>query len=230
MLTGYLAAAVLGAIVGMRRGRSSRRFISQLGTNRVIGDNYVYWQSTAFVPAVATLGAVAGVALLWRFDVTVELLIFALLTSALITQSIVDAATHRLSRRITMSTIILGAPLLTIAAIVRNDPGRLVVSFGCTVLLFIAFLLLWMLSRGGIGGGDVRLAIVIGMYLGYLGAAFVLVAVLVASVSAGIVALLLLIGRRATRTTRLAFGPYLAFGTLVSMMAGDWIARAWLGA
>ena len=153
-----------------------------------------------------------------------------LLTSALITQSVVDATTHRLSRRVTTSTILLGGPLLLIAAFVTDNPGRLVVSLTSAVLLFIVFLLLWVVSRGGIGGGDVRLAIVMGMYLGWLGASFVFVAVLVASVVAGLVALLLLISRRATRTTRLAFGPYLALGTMVSMMAGDWITRVWLGA
>jgi len=214
----------------MRRARSARRFIWQFDTRlNIIGDDRNFSQSAVFVPAVAVLGAIAGVALLWRFDFTIELFVFALLISALVAQSIVDAATHRLSRRITMGTIILGAPLLVIAAIVRDDPGRLVVSFACTVLLFSVFLLLWVLSRGGIGGGDVRLAIVMGMYLGWLGAKYVLVAVLVASVSAGVVALVLLISRRATRTTRLAFGPYLAFGTLVSVMVGDWIARVWLG-
>lgn len=215
----------------MRRARSSRRFIWRFDTDRnIIGDAHNFSQSAVFVPAIATLGAIAGVALLWRFDFTVELFAYALLTAALVGQSIVDAATHRLSRRITTGTIVLGAPLLVIAAVFADDPGRLVVSLACSMLLFVVFLLLWVLSRGGIGGGDVRLAIVMGMYLGWLGASYVLVAVMVASVCAGIVALLLLIGRRATRTTRLAFGPYLALGTLVSMFAGDWIARVWLGA
>lgn len=215
----------------MRRARLSRRLIWRLGTEReVIEDRYDFSQSPTFVPAIAALGAIAGIALLWRFDVTVELFAFALLTSALITQSIVDATTHRLSRRITVNTIVFGGPLLVIAAVVSNDPGRLVVSFACTVLLFTVFLLLWTLSRGGIGGGDVRLTIVMGMYLGWLGASYVLVAVIVASVVGGVVALLLVIGRRASRSTRLAFGPYLALGTLVSMMWGDWIIRVWLGA
>ncbi len=229
-MIGYLIAAIVGAIVGMRRARSSRRLIDRLDTERnVIGDGRNFSQNPAFVPAVAAVGAIAGAGLLWRFDFTWELFAFALLTSALVSQSIVDAATHRLSRRITLSTIMLGAPLLVVAAFIRENPGRLVVSFFCSGLLFFAFLLLWAVSRGGIGGGDVRLAIVIGMYLGWLGASYVLVAVLVASVLAGLVALLLLISRRATRTTRLAFGPYLALGTLVSMFAGDWIARVWLG-
>lgn len=227
---GYLTAAFFGAIIGMRRARSSRRLIDYLDTERnVIGDGKNFSQSPAFVPAIAAVGAIAGAGLFWRFDFTVELFAFALLTSALVSQSIVDAVTHRLSRRVTMGTIILGAPLLVIAAAVADQPGRLAVSFFYSGLLFFAFLLLWAVSRGGIGGGDVRLAIVMGMYLGWLGAAHVLVAVLVASVLAGLAALLLLASRRATRSTRLAFGPYLALGTLISVFAGDWIARVWLG-
>ena len=229
-MIGYVSAAIVGAVVGMRRGRSSRRLIDRLDTERnVIGDGRNFSQNQSFVTAVAAVGAIAGVGLFWRFDFTWELFAFALLTSALVSQSIVDAATHRLSRRITMGTIFLGAPLLVIAAFIRENPGRLVVSFFCSGLLFFVFLLLWVVSRGGIGGGDIRLVIVMGMYLGWLGAAYVLVAVLMASVLAGLAALLLLISRRATRTTRLAFGPYLALGTLVSIFAGDWIARVWLG-
>jgi len=229
-MIGYISSAIVGAAVGMRRGRSSRRLIDRLDTERnVIGDVRNFSQNQAFVPAVAAVGAIAGVGLFWRFEFTWELFAFALLTSALVSQSIVDAATHRLSRRITMGTILLGAPVLVIAAFIRENPGRLVVSFLCSGLLFFVFLLLWVVSRGGIGGGDVRLAIVMGMYLGWLGASYVLVAVLVASVLAGLAALLLLISRRATRTSRLAFGPYLALGTLVSIFVGDWIARVWLG-
>ncbi len=229
-MLGYLTAALVGAIVGMRRARSSRRLIDVLDTERnVIGNGRNFSQNSAFVPAVAAIGALSGVGLFWRFDFTVELFAFGLLTSALVSQSIVDAATHRLSRRITMGTIILGAPLLVVAAAVADQPGRLTVSFFYSWLLFFAFLLLWAISRGGIGGGDIRLAIVMGMYLGWLGAAHVLVAILVASVSAGLAALLLLASRRATRSTRLAFGPYLALGTLISVFAGDWITRVWLG-
>lgn len=229
-MLGNLTAAIFGAIIGMRRARSSRRLIEFLDTERnVIGDGRNFSQNPAFVPAVAAIGALAGVGLFWRFDFTVELFAFALLTSALVSQSIVDAVTHRLSRRITMGTIIFGAPLLVIAAVVADQPGRLAVSFFYSGLMFFAFLLLWAISRGGIGGGDIRLAIAMGMYLGWLGAAHVLVAVLAASVLAGLAALLLLASRRATRSTRLAFGPYLALGTLISVFAEDWIARVWLG-
>lgn len=229
-MLGYFTAAFFGAIIGMRRARSSRRLIDYLDTERnVIGDGRNFAQSPAFVPAIAAVGAIAGVGLFWRFDFTVELFAFALLTSAMVSQSIVDAATHRLSRRVTMGTIFLGAPLLVIAAAVADQPGRLAVGLFYAGLLFFAFLLLWAVSRGGIGGGDVRLAIVMGMYLGWLGASHVLMAILAASVLAGLAALLLLASRRATRSTRLAFGPYLALGTLISVFAGDWIARVWLG-
>ena len=229
-MIGYISAAIVGAAVGARRGRSARRLIDRIDSERnVIGDVRNFSQNPAFVPAMATVGASAGVGLFWRFDFTWELFAFAVLTSALVSQSIVDAATHRLSRRITISTVVLGAPLLVIAALVGENPGRLAVAFFYAGLLFFTFLLLWAVSRGGIGGGDVRLAIVMGMYLGWLGAAYVLVGILVASVLGGLAAVLLLISRRANRSTRLAFGPYLAIGTLVSMMVGDWIARVWLG-
>jgi leader peptidase (prepilin peptidase)/N-methyltransferase len=71
-------------------------------------------------------------------------------------------------------------------------------------------------SKRGIGAGDVRLAAVVAMFLGYLGAQYVVQGLALGFILGGVVALLLLISRKATRNTRIAFGPYLAVGSVVT--------------
>lgn len=80
--------------------------------------------------------------------------------------------------------------------------------FMCLVRLF---------SRGGLGLGDVKLVAVIGLYLGY---SYTVLALFIAFVLGGLVATFLLLTRRAGRHSRLPFGPFLAAGSIATMLLG----------
>ncbi len=90
----------------------------------------------------------------------------------------------------------------------------------CLLAAFLAggFLyLLRVVSGGGMGGGDVKLAFALGLWLGVEG---VVVALFLAFLSGGIVAsCLLLLGRQ--RDARIAFAPFLAFGALGALLFAD---------
>ena len=137
-----------------------------------------------------------------------------------IEQSLIDISTHRLTRSITMRAAFLGGPLLSIAAIANNHPGKIgvmVLSFMATLLTFLA---LSLASKRGIGAGDVRLAAVVAMFLGYLGATYVFKGLALGFIIGGVVALILLISRKANRNTRIAFGPYICIGAMAVVSFG----------
>jgi len=137
-----------------------------------------------------------------------------------IEQSLIDISTHRLTRSVTMRAAFIGGPLLSIAAIANNHPGKIgvmVLSFTATLLMFMT---LSLASRRGIGAGDVRLAAVLAMFLGYLGATDVFQGLALGFIIGGVVALLLLISRKATRNTRIAFGPYICIGAMAVVLFG----------
>jgi leader peptidase (prepilin peptidase)/N-methyltransferase len=90
-------------------------------------------------------------------------------------------------------------------------------SFAATLLTFMT---LSLASKRGIGAGDVRLAAVLAMFLGYLGATYVLQGLALGFIIGGVVALLLLITRKATRNTRIAFGPYICIGAMAVVLFG----------
>jgi leader peptidase (prepilin peptidase)/N-methyltransferase len=75
-------------------------------------------------------------------------------------------------------------------------------------------------SKRGIGAGDVRLAAVVAMFLGYSGAQYVVQGLALGFIMGGVVALLLLITRKATRNTRIAFGPYICIGAMAVVLFG----------
>lgn len=142
------------------------------------------------------------------------------------------------------AALIYGGVLLRLAVVdVRTGylPDRLVLPFGALGLLLSAvgvlaplaeslagavfggglFLLVYRLSRGGMGGGDVKLAAAIGAWTG-------LPAVLPALFAAflfGSFAALFLLCRGAGRRATLPFGPFLAAGGLLGLLAGERIVR-----
>jgi leader peptidase (prepilin peptidase)/N-methyltransferase len=87
-------------------------------------------------------------------------------------------------------------------------------SFMTTLLIFMV---LSLASRRGIGAGDVRLAAVLAMFLGYLGATYVFQGLAIGFILGGLVALLLMISRKASRNTRIAFGPYMSIGAVATV-------------
>ncbi len=74
---------------------------------------------------------------------------------------------------------------------------------------WLFFLLLALIYPAGLGWGDVKLSGVLGLYLGWLGAAAVLAGVLGAFAVAALAGLTLIAAGRATRKSQIPFGPFM---------------------
>ena len=202
-------AAIIGFIIGTRRARRAQRTINDLGSLNTL-------------PVIPTgiIAAAIAAQLLNQFNLSWELFAYGLMCAMCIEQSLIDITTHRLTRSVTMRAAFIGGPLLSIAAIANNHPGKI----GVMLLSFIATLLTFMTlsfaSKRGIGAGDVRLAAVVAMFLGYLGAQYVFQGLALGFILGGVIALLLLIGCKATRNTRIAFGPYICIGAMAVVLFG----------
>ena len=85
-----------------------------------------------------------------------------------VAQSYVDIRTHRVYVAVTRAAFVWTASILALHAVVVGEPGALVRMAVCAFLLWAGFLLLARGNESSFGRGDVRLAPVIGMALGYL--------------------------------------------------------------
>jgi leader peptidase (prepilin peptidase)/N-methyltransferase len=74
--------------------------------------------------------------------------------------------------------------------------------------------------------GDVRLAGLIGVGLGWLGLGFVLVGLFLAFLTSSVIGIALIAVKAAGRKTRIPFGPFLALGCVLAVFVGgpilDW--------
>ena len=201
-----IVSALVGALVAMRRSRRAQRTITKL-------DALALRKPIHRAP-IAVLGGLLGALTYRQFSFSLEMFAFGLMIAMCVEQSIIDYATHRLPRGVTFRAAIVGGPLLTLAAINHDDNGRIGVMFASFVVTLALFALLAAFSKGGIGGGDVRLAPVLAMFLGWLGASHVYLGLGSGFILGGVVATGMLVTRRASASTRIAFGPFLCIGAV----------------
>jgi leader peptidase (prepilin peptidase)/N-methyltransferase len=95
-------------------------------------------------------------------------------------------------------------------------------------ILFLFYFVLAMISPRGMGMGDVKLAGVLGLFLGALGWGQLAVGAGAAFVLGGLFSIILLITRRAGRKSGIPFGPWMLLGAWVGVFAGTAIAGGYL--
>ncbi|MCK5412900.1 MAG: prepilin peptidase [Candidatus Pacebacteria bacterium] len=91
------------------------------------------------------------------------------------------------------------------------------------IVAFGFFLTIIILTKGqGMGGGDAKLGFLMGLILGW---PLVFLAIFFASVSGSIVGMALIIGKKKKIKSMIPFGPFLIFGTVLSIFYGEEIVR-----
>jgi leader peptidase (prepilin peptidase)/N-methyltransferase len=134
--------------------------------------------------------------------------------------TLIDLDVHRLPDVIVLPSYPIAFVLLLVPTVVTGQWGALLRAVIAGLVLFGVYLALALLSPGGggLGFGDVKLAGVLGLLLGWLGWGPVAVSVLAAFVTGGIIAVALLLTRRAHRSSHIAFGPSMILGAWVALM------------
>jgi leader peptidase (prepilin peptidase)/N-methyltransferase len=94
------------------------------------------------------------------------------------------------------------------------------------ILGLLVFAVMWLISPRGMGAGDVKLALFVGLIVGVPGIGWVIVG---SFLLAGVVAAVLLLSRRAGMKSEIPFGPSMVLATMVVLLYGDALLRWYLG-
>jgi leader peptidase (prepilin peptidase)/N-methyltransferase len=164
---------------------------------------------TAAVAAV--LGGCAGYAAGWSAALP-AFAVFAVLATPLL---LIDVEHRRLPDRLVLPAAGVGVVLLAVASAVRGDWGPLGRAAAAGAIVFAVFCTVALASPRSMGFGDVKLAGVLAVYLGWLSWGHVLYGIFAGFVLGAIVAIGLLAGRRASLKTDIALGPALIVGALL---------------
>jgi leader peptidase (prepilin peptidase) / N-methyltransferase len=177
-------------------------------------------------PAVRRPVVEVGTAVLFaltalRFGASWELPAFLFLAAVAVLLAVIDLRHKLLPNRVVLPSVGIGAALLTLAAAVDGAWPSLLRAGLAAGALFAVFLVLALISPRSLGMGDVKLAALVGLYLGWLGWSAVVVGALAGFVVQALIALVLLAARRIGLKGELPFGP--------AMLLGAGVAIGWSG-
>ena len=133
---------------------------------------------------------------------------------------VIDARTHRLPNRIVLPTLAALIVLGALDALATGESTPFLRALLGMVILGGFYAVLRGISRAGMGGGDVKLAAVIGLVLGWHSWPALAIGAASAFVLGALYALVLILLRRADGATRIAFGPWMIVGALLGLVLG----------
>lgn len=141
----------------------------------------------------------------------------------------IDVREHRLPDWLTIPAFGGAALLLAVAAGTSGEWGSYGRAWLAAVALAVAFLVLALLRPGELGMGDVKLAAVLGLLLGWIGWGHVILGAFASFLFGGLYSLGLVFAGRASRRSHIPFGPFMLAGTLATVVWGTDVLDAYLG-
>jgi leader peptidase (prepilin peptidase) / N-methyltransferase len=170
-----------------------------------------------------TVALFAGLGL--RYHDSWALPAFLALAAGLVALSVIDLEHFLLPNRIVYPLAVATLALLTLAAVGDDAWAPLGRALLGGVAATLALGALHLVSPRSMGFGDVKLAFVLGLVLGWLGWRELVLGLFCGFLAGAVVGLALIVFGHRGRKEHLPFGPFLAFGTLVALLWGDVILR-----
>ncbi|OLZ66070.1 prepilin peptidase [Streptomyces amritsarensis] len=172
----------------------------------------------ALLPAALT-GAVCAL-IAAAVGVRPEAAAYAALAPLLVLLALVDRAVHRLPDVLTLPLAAGAAALLGIAALLPGSAGSWRLALLGGGALGAAYLVLHLINPAGMGLGDVKLALSLGVALGWYGWGVWASGAFLGLLYGALYGLTLLLRGSATRDQGFAFGPFMAVGALTGVLLG----------
>ena len=192
----------------------SRRYIGVELATGVFFAAVAAWFAVGWLPTVtlASPGQYIGAVLV--------LIAYLYLAAISVVLTLIDIDHHLLPNRIVLPGYLVAAVLLgAAAALAANYAAMLSAVIGAAVMFGFYFALALLYPRG-MGMGDVKLAGVLGLFLGFLGWQTLVVGLFAAFFVGGLFSIALILLRRASRTTAIPFGPWMLLGAWLGIYFG----------
>jgi leader peptidase (prepilin peptidase)/N-methyltransferase len=172
-------------------------------------------------PLVEALTALLFLAAWWWFGLSLGALRAVIFSLIMVVVIFVDLDHRIIPNTLTYPGLVVG--LLLAGA---GGPRGFLMSLLAAAGAGVVFLLIAVISRGGMGGGDIKLAAVMGAFLGW---PVIAAAMFISFTLGGLVGLALLITGVRRRKDPVPFGPFMAVGGLIALFWGEALIRWYVG-
>ena len=176
-------------------------------------------------PIIEFFNAFTYIVLLYILSFGTEFLFMALLSSVMLVIAVIDFKEQIIPDVLVLSILILSILYRAADWLIYGVSFDILDSFLGALIPVLIFLLIILVSKGGMGGGDVTLVAAIGFILGRKS---VLLCIMLSFVLGAIISLILLATKLKTRKDAIPFGPFLILGFYLTYFFGDQILMAYL--
>ncbi|MFC1847600.1 prepilin peptidase [Chloroflexota bacterium] len=181
------------------------------------------------IPVVEGISALLFALLYWKFGLGLELVISLIYACLLTVIFVIDLEHQLVLDKIIYPSMVLALAfsffwpgLGVISALGEGSLGKVISSLTGGALGLVAMALPFVISRGGMGMGDVKLAALIGLMTGF---PLIIVALLISWISGGLVAAILLALKIKKRKDTIPSATFMAIATMVTLLWGQEIWR-----
>lgn len=184
---------------------------------------------SARYPVAEAATAILFATAVLHFELTFTAVAYAALFWVLVVLTVIDLEHKLLPNRVVYPSVVAGAIVLTISAAIDGDLDRLpMAALGAVVFGGFLFVVAFIYPAG-MGGGDVKLAVLLGMFLGFAGGIGVtLVGMFLSFLIGAIVGVAAMVIGGGDRKMAVPFGPFLAAGTISAIVWGRSILDLYL--
>ncbi|WP_418958861.1 prepilin peptidase [Streptomyces tritici] len=177
-------------------------------------------------PAIPLVTALACALLAAATGFRPELAVWLLCAPFAVLLATVDLRVHRLPDHLTLPLAVAAPMLLGVAALVPAAAGSFPHALLGGLVLGAAYFLLFVINPNGMGFGDVKLALSLGVLLGWYGWGILFIGAFAGFLFGGAYGFGLVLLRRANRKSAIPFGPFMIGGALLGVVFGALSATA----
>lgn len=168
-------------------------------------------------PIIELVTLLVYLAIVHLTGIGISSIFYCLLFSTLVIITFTDLKHYLIPNSVVLTMFILG---LTFHLLIQ--PFSIYNAFFSFLFSGLFFLSLQALSRGGLGGGDIKLIAVLGLWFGFPKITLI---IFISALLGSLVGLALILTKFKTREQALAFGPFIVLATFLVFLVGDkiWI-------
>ena len=183
---------------------------------------------SARYPLVELLTALLFAVMALRLGLDPALPAFLYLVAIGVALAFIDLDHKRLPDALTLPSYVVVTVLLGGAAVLGSDSGSFLRALLGGAAMFAVYFALCFAYPAGMGFGDVKLAGVLGLCMGWLGWGSWSVGLFLGFFLGGVFGIALIARRKGGRKTAVPFGPFMLLGALVAILVGERLASGYL--